>query len=57
MHVATIRLDLVKNVFQVHGIDGEGRVVVRRRLRRMEMLPFFGALSRDDKPVGAGIAR
>ncbi|NGO56217.1 IS110 family transposase [Allomesorhizobium camelthorni] len=45
MHVVTIGLDLAKNVFQVHGIDGEGRVVVRRRLRRTEMLPFFGALS------------
>lgn len=44
MHVETIGLDLAKNVFQVHGIDGDGRVVVRRRLRRSEMLPFFGAL-------------
>lgn len=45
MDLATIGLDLAKNVFQVHGIDGEGRVIVRRRLRRAEMLPFFGALS------------
>lgn len=51
MHVATIGLDLAKSVFQVHGIDGEGRIVVRWRLRRSEMLPFLGALSRDDKPV------
>lgn len=45
MHITTIGLDLAKNVFQVHGIDNEGRVVVRRRLRRVEMLPLFGALS------------
>jgi len=45
MHIATIGLDLAKNVFQVHGIDNEGCVVVRRRLRRAEMLPFFGALN------------
>lgn len=32
MHVATISLDLAKSVFQVHDVDGEGRVVVRRRL-------------------------
>ena len=45
MHITTIGLDLAKNVFQVHGIDNEGCVVVRRRLRRAEMLPFFGALN------------
>ena len=44
MRVGTIGLDLAKNVFQVHGIDGDGRVVVRRRLKRSEMLSFFSAL-------------
>lgn len=44
MHVGTIGLDLAKNVFQVHGIDGDGRVVVRQRLKRSEMLSFFSAL-------------
>lgn len=37
----TIGVDLAKNVFQVHGIDAEGAVVVRRQLRRGQVLPFF----------------
>ncbi len=39
--VITIGVDLAKKVFQVHGVDGEGGVVFRRRLRRGQMLPFF----------------
>ncbi len=39
--VITIGVDLAKNVFQVHGVDAEGAVVVRRQLRRARMLPFF----------------
>lgn len=44
MTVTTIGLDLAKNVFQVHGIDADGRVVLRRKLRRSEVLRFFEAL-------------
>lgn len=43
--VSTIGLDLAKNVFQVHGIDALGKVLVRRALRRGEVLPFFAKLS------------
>jgi transposase len=39
-----IGLDLAKNVFQVHGIDGAGKVVVRRQLRRGPMEKFLAAL-------------
>ncbi len=39
--VITIGVDLAKNVFQVHGVDAEGGVVVRRQLRRGQVLPFF----------------
>jgi transposase len=39
--IATIGLDLAKNVFQVHGIDANGKVLVRRKLRRVEVLEFF----------------
>ncbi len=39
--VITIGVDLAKNVFQVHGVDAEGAVVVRRQLRRAQVLPFF----------------
>ena len=40
----TIGLDLAKNVFQVHGCDAEGKVLVRRRLRRAEVLEFFASV-------------
>ncbi|ULB11839.1 IS110 family transposase [Cereibacter azotoformans] len=43
--VVTVGVDLAKNVFQVHGVDGDGRVVLRRRLRRAEVLKFFGSLA------------
>ena len=43
--VSTMGLDLAKNVFQVHGIDAEGKVVVRRSLRRGEVVPFFTKLA------------
>ncbi len=39
--VITIGVDLAKNVFQVHGVDGSGGVVFRRQLRRGQMLSFF----------------
>ena len=39
--VITIGVDLAKNVFQVHGVDAEGTVVVRRQLRRRQVLAFF----------------
>ena len=44
MNVSTVGLDLAKNVFQVHGIDSTGRVIVRRSLRRRQLMPFFGKL-------------
>ena len=43
-HATTIGLDLAKSVFQVHGIDAAGGVVLRRKLRRPELLEFFAAL-------------
>ncbi len=42
--VSTIGLDLAKNVFQVHGVDGSGKTVIRRQLRRGQVLPFFKKL-------------
>ncbi len=38
--VITIGLDLARNVFQVHGVDDEGNVVIRRQLRRSRVLPL-----------------
>lgn len=39
--ITTIGVDLAKSVFQVHGVDGEGRTTLRRQLRRSQMLEFF----------------
>src|SRR3954467_1399969 len=41
--VSTIGLDLAKSVFQVHGADASGAVVVRKRLRRSQVRPFLAA--------------
>ena len=42
--IITIGLDIAKNVFQVHGIDAHGEVVVRRQLKRRQVLAFFSKL-------------
>jgi len=44
MDITTIGFDLAKTVFQVHGADGEGRPVLRRKLRRGKVLAFFAGL-------------
>src|SRR5437867_7098084 len=44
--ITTIGLDLAKHVFQVHGIDAEGTTVLRKRLRRNQVLGFFSRLPR-----------
>ncbi len=41
MEISIIGLDLAKSVFQVHGVDGSGRAVVRKALRRSQVVPFF----------------
>jgi transposase len=41
MNAITIGIDLAKSVFQVHGIDAAGAVVIRKKLRRAQMLKFF----------------
>ncbi|WCK69532.1 IS110 family transposase (plasmid) [Agrobacterium tumefaciens] len=40
--ISTVGIDIAKSVFQVHAIDNVGNVVVRRQLRRQQMLKFFG---------------
>ena len=42
--VTTIGLDLAKHVFQVHGVDAEGATVLRKQLRRAQVLTFFSRL-------------
>ena len=42
--ITTIGLDIAKSVFQVHGVDAEGNVVLRRQLKRRYVLAFFEKL-------------
>jgi transposase len=42
--VSTIGLDIAKSVFQVHGVDVDGAVVIRRRISRAKILEFFATL-------------
>ena len=44
MNISTIGLDLAKSVFQVHAVAEDGRAVVRKSLRRSQVLPFFRKL-------------
>ena len=44
MQISTIGLDLAKHIFQVHGIDANKKVVVRKQLRRSQVMAFFEAL-------------
>ena len=42
--ISTIGLDIAKSVFQVHGVDAAGQVVLRRQLKRRHVLAFFQRL-------------
>src|SRR6266516_4338999 len=42
--ITTIGLDIAKSVFQVHGVDAEGNVLIRRQLKRRYVLAFFQKL-------------
>ena len=50
MEPTSIGLDLAEHVFQVHGVDAAGNVVLKRRLRRGQMITFFAGLA--PCPVG-----
>jgi transposase len=42
--ITTLGIDLAKSVFQLHGVSADGRVLLRRQLRRSQMLEFFQCL-------------
>ncbi len=44
MQITTIGLDIAKNVFQVHGVNRQGQAVLRRKVRRDQLLPLFRRL-------------
>src|SRR6516225_1767184 len=45
MQAITVGLDIAKSVFQVHGVDADGQVVIRRQLKRRYVLAFFEKLA------------
>jgi hypothetical protein len=51
--ITTIGLDIAKSVFQVHGVDAGGELVIRRQLKRRHVLTFFQKLP----PCLVGIGR
>lgn len=44
MHITTIGLDIAKHVFQIHGVDAAGKTVLRKQLKRVQVLAFFANL-------------
>ena len=44
MKITTIGIDLAKSVFQVHGVDQHGKVIVRKRLSRAQVSKYFAQL-------------
>ena len=44
MQITTIGIDLAKTVFQIHAVDADGATVIRKRLRRAEVLSFASGL-------------
>ena len=45
MKTTVLGIDLAKNVFQLHGVDDQGKVVVRKQLTRPKLLPFVAQLA------------
>lgn len=46
VETTTIGFDIAKQIFQVHGVSADNKVTIKRRLRRSEVLGFFGKLAR-----------
>jgi len=44
MQVTRLGLDIAKSVFQVHGVDEHGKIVMRKQLSRSKVLPYFAQL-------------
>ena len=45
MKITVLGIDLAKNVFQLHGVDDQGKVVIRQQLTRPKLLPFVAQLA------------
>ncbi|SEN53265.1 transposase [Nitrosomonas marina] len=44
MNITRIGIDLAKQIFQIHGVDKQGEVVLKKQLRRSQVLSFFEKL-------------
>ena len=44
MKITTIGLDVAKNVLQIHGVDEDGKVVVKKQLKRSQVAEYFANL-------------
>lgn len=51
MKITTIGIDLAKNVFQVHGVDARDKAVVKKALKRMQVVPFFAKQSAENVEI------
>ena len=54
--VSTIGLDIAKSVFQIHGVDASGVVVIRRQLKR-RVAPLGNIVFRPGRSAAAGVSR
>ncbi len=54
--VVIVSVDLAKNAFQVHAIDADGKVLVRRQLRRVEILKSIAAVPCRDGSMCIGVS-
>ena len=52
--VSTIGLDIAKSVFQVHGVDVDGTVVIRKRVSRAKVLEFFNSFLKGEVAFSSG---
>jgi len=44
MKITTIGIDLAKTIFQIHGVNDFGKVIIKKQLKRDQVLPFFASL-------------
>jgi transposase len=51
MKITTVGVDLAKSVFQIHVVDERGKTVLRKQLKRSEMVTFFANLPWKPAPV------
>lgn len=45
MNIKTLGIDLAKNIFQLHGVDANNQVMLKKRLTRKELIPFISNLN------------